>query len=112
MRKPKAELGLDPVTAFANLITAFAELAKVAMQGQTPEQSAQIWAWYIEDVKFWRKVFKVERWTKDDAAARKRTRRLRAERVDRKTRARARAAKADAATRARARALRRATAAK
>jgi len=36
------------------------EIVLEAMRGQTPEQKKIIWDWYIEDIKWWRKVFKVE----------------------------------------------------
>ena len=36
------------------------EIVKMAMEGQTPEQKKQMWDWYIEDMKRWRKIFKLE----------------------------------------------------
>ena len=30
------------------------EIVLEAMRGQTPEQRAQMWQWYIEDMKWWR----------------------------------------------------------
>ena len=42
------------------LVTALTKLVTVAMEGQTPDQRKQLWDWYIEDVKFWRKAFKVD----------------------------------------------------
>lgn len=45
------------VAPYAEVVTAIANLATEAIRGQTPEQRAQIWAWYIEDAKFWRKLF-------------------------------------------------------
>lgn len=41
------------------IIELILEIALEAMKGQTPEQKKIIWDWYIEDVKFWRKVFKI-----------------------------------------------------
>jgi hypothetical protein len=29
-----------------------------AMRGQTAEQRATMWAWYVKDVEFWRGLFK------------------------------------------------------
>lgn len=37
------------------------EIVLEAMKGQTPEQRKQIWDWYIEDVKWWRKVLKIDK---------------------------------------------------
>ena len=48
---------MDPLTAAANLITALTKLVTVVMEGQTPEQRKQLWDWYLEDVKAWRKLF-------------------------------------------------------
>jgi len=31
-----------------------------AMQGQTPEQKAVIWSWYVKDVEAWRKLLKLD----------------------------------------------------
>lgn len=31
-----------------------------AMEGQSPEQKKQMWDWYIEDVKFWRRLLKLD----------------------------------------------------
>jgi len=49
---------MDPVTAFALATKAIAEMITAIVEGQTPEQKAQVWAWWIEDQKFWRDVFK------------------------------------------------------
>lgn len=51
---------MDPITALANLITALTKLVTVIVEGQTPEQKKQIWDWYIEDVKRWRKLFHLD----------------------------------------------------
>lgn len=34
------------------------EIVKLAMEGQTPEQRAKLWAWYIEDAEKFREFFK------------------------------------------------------
>ena len=51
---------MDPITAFVNLATELTKLITVAMEGQTPEQRATIWAWYIKDVEWWRKTLKID----------------------------------------------------
>lgn len=42
------------------IIELILEIALEAMKGQTPEQKKIMWDWYIEDVKFWRKLFRLE----------------------------------------------------
>lgn len=37
------------------------ELIVEAMKGQTPEQKKQMWDWYIEDIKWWRKALGIEK---------------------------------------------------
>ena len=32
-----------------------------AMEGQTPEQRAIMWGWYIKDVVWWRRVLKIDK---------------------------------------------------
>ena len=32
----------------------------LAMEGQTPEQRAKMWDWYITDVEHWRKFLKLD----------------------------------------------------
>lgn len=51
---------MDPLTASVNLITALTNLVRVIAESQTPEQRKQIWDWYIEDVKRWRKLLKLD----------------------------------------------------
>lgn len=51
---------MDPVTAFANLITSLTQLVTVVVEGQTPEQRKIMWDWYIADVTRWRKLFKLD----------------------------------------------------
>lgn len=46
---------MDPLTAYALLAKALAELITKMIDGQTPEQKAQIWAWFIADQERWRK---------------------------------------------------------
>jgi hypothetical protein len=48
---------MDPVTALALATKAIAEMITAIVEGQTPEQKAQVWTWYIEDQKFWRALF-------------------------------------------------------
>jgi len=51
---------MDPVTAG---LLAFTELLKFLSKmtdGQTPEQKKQIWDWFIEDQKRWRKIFHLD----------------------------------------------------
>lgn len=36
------------------------QIVLTAMEGQTPEQRKQIWDWYIEDIKWWRKALKID----------------------------------------------------
>ncbi len=52
---------MDPVTAFANLITSLTQLVTAMVEGQTPEQKAKLWDWYIADVAFWRRVLKIDK---------------------------------------------------
>jgi|GEM_PF-6459001 len=51
---------MDPITAITNLVTELTKLVTVVVEGQTPEQRAQIWQWYIDDVTKWRKLFKLD----------------------------------------------------
>lgn len=39
---------MDPITAWANALTAALELAAKAIDGQTAEQKAQVWAWILD----------------------------------------------------------------
>ena len=50
---------MDPITAFTNLITELTKLITVIADGQTPEQKKQMWDWYIQDVKWWRKLLNI-----------------------------------------------------
>lgn len=51
---------MDPITASVNLITALTNLVAAMSEGQTPEQKKILWDWYIADVQFWRKFFKID----------------------------------------------------
>ena len=51
---------MDPLTALTNLVTELTKLVSVIVEGQTPEQRKQMWDWYIKDVAFWRKAFKID----------------------------------------------------
>lgn len=50
---------MDPLTALALATKAVAEMITEIVKGQTPEQRAQVWAWWIEDQTRWRKLFKI-----------------------------------------------------
>lgn len=51
---------MDPVTAFALAAKAVAEMITEIVKGQTPEQKAKIWDWWIADQTRWRKLFKID----------------------------------------------------
>lgn len=36
------------------------EIVLEAMRGQTPEQRAQMWTWYVEDIARWRRLLKLD----------------------------------------------------
>lgn len=42
------------------IIELILQIVLQTMEGQTPEQRKQIWDWHIEDVKRWRKIFKMD----------------------------------------------------
>ena len=44
-----------PAAAALAVVELLLKIVLTAMEGQTPEQRAQMWAWYIQDVKWWRK---------------------------------------------------------
>lgn len=46
------------VMPYERAIELLLEVVLETMKGQTPEQRQQIWAWYIEDMKWWREQFK------------------------------------------------------
>jgi len=51
---------MDPVSAFANVVTAIANLISKLVDGQTPEQKKKMWDWFIADVERWRAFFKLD----------------------------------------------------
>jgi hypothetical protein len=51
---------MDPLTAFTAIVTALLEFMTEVVRGQTPEQRAKIWDFYIADVERWRKLFKLD----------------------------------------------------
>lgn len=51
---------MDPITAFANVATALLNFATKLVEGQTPEQKAKIWEWYIADVERLRMLLKLD----------------------------------------------------
>lgn len=44
--------------AIALAVKALAEMTTEIVKGQPPEVKAQMWAWFVEDVKAWRAFFK------------------------------------------------------
>lgn len=46
--------------AYAALATALLNYLTEVTKGQTAEQKKQIWDWYIEDVKWWRKFLHID----------------------------------------------------
>lgn len=51
---------MDPVTAFALAAKAIAEMIGKLVDGQTPEQKAQMWTWWVEDQTRWRRWLKLD----------------------------------------------------
>ena len=51
---------MDPVTAWALATKAIAEMITEIVRGQSAEQRATIWAWFIADQEFWRNLFKLK----------------------------------------------------
>lgn len=54
-------MGEAIIVAVTELVTAITELAKVMIEGQTPEQRAKIWQWYIDDVERWRNLLGLDK---------------------------------------------------
>lgn len=50
---------MDPLTAFAQMVTALCNLGIEISKGQTPEQKKIIWDWIIADVTRMRKAFNI-----------------------------------------------------
>ncbi len=48
------------ITVFVQLVVALTNLAIAMAEGQTPEQKKIIWDWWIKDITFWRKFFKID----------------------------------------------------
>lgn len=48
------------ILAITGSITAACQVALKAMEGQTPEQRAKMWDWFIQDVENWRKFWGIE----------------------------------------------------
>lgn len=51
---------MDPVTAAALAVKAIAEMVTAIVEGQPPEVKKQIWEWYIDDQKRWRKLLHMD----------------------------------------------------
>ena len=43
------------------IIELLLKIVLAAMEGQTPEQRAKMWDWYISDVTWWRRVLKIDK---------------------------------------------------
>ncbi len=50
---------MDPLSALALATKAIAEMVTEIVKGQTAEQKAKIWDWWIADQARWRKLFKL-----------------------------------------------------
>lgn len=42
------------------IIELLLKIILLAMEGQTPEQRAKMWDWYIKDIEWWRKILKID----------------------------------------------------
>ena len=51
---------MDPLTGIANIITALTNLVTELMKSQPPAVQVQLWTWYVQDVAWWRKLFKLD----------------------------------------------------
>ncbi len=49
------------VLAVCAAFEAGCQVALKAMEGQTPDQRAKIWEWYIQDVTLWRRFWGLEK---------------------------------------------------
>ncbi len=45
------------ILAICETIRLALEVTKIAMEGQTAEQRAKLWQWYIDDMSAWRKFW-------------------------------------------------------
>jgi hypothetical protein len=52
---------MDPVTAYANLLTALLNFLTEATRGQSVEQKAKMWEWFITDTERWRRWLKLDK---------------------------------------------------
>lgn len=50
---------MDPST-FALMVKALAEMITEIVKGQPPAEKAKMWEWFVKDVEFWRKLFRVD----------------------------------------------------
>ena len=50
---------MDPLTAIAMMLQSFFEMITEIVKGQPPEVKEKIWAIYIEDLKVFRKFWKI-----------------------------------------------------
>lgn len=51
---------MDPITAWALAVGKIADMITELARGQTAEQRAQIWQWFVEDQERWRHFFKLD----------------------------------------------------
>jgi len=51
---------MDPISAWALAFKAACEMVTEVVKGQTPEQKAQVWAWFIADQERWRQWLKLD----------------------------------------------------
>ena len=42
------------------VLLALLEIVRLAMEGQTPEQRAKMWDWYIQDITWWRRKLGID----------------------------------------------------
>lgn len=50
---------MDPLTAGLNAFTALLKYLTVIAEGQPPHVREKLWGWFIEDIAWWRKIFKI-----------------------------------------------------
>ena len=58
---PDEPIGLAIVIPGERIIELALEIVLEAMKGQTAEQRAQMWDWYIKDVSKWRKFLGIDK---------------------------------------------------
>ena len=49
-----------PSAIILSLLDSVLKIVTLAMEGQTPEQRKIIWDWYIADVRWWRRLLKID----------------------------------------------------